>query len=88
MCVISGEMTEDEQEFIIENVDKTDWIKVHVDSSDSSFPVHYSAELLNNWFPKDKYTSKIERIEHINRALGIEISIIKIDMLIDSIQKI
>uniref|UniRef100_A0AC34R7T0 Uncharacterized protein n=1 Tax=Panagrolaimus sp. JU765 TaxID=591449 RepID=A0AC34R7T0_9BILA len=81
-------MTENEQEFMIENIDKNSWIKVEIDSSDSFFPIHYPAELLNEWFPREKFATPAERVEVINKALGTEITIIKISSLAHTIQRI
>uniref|UniRef100_A0AC34Q075 F-box domain-containing protein n=1 Tax=Panagrolaimus sp. JU765 TaxID=591449 RepID=A0AC34Q075_9BILA len=78
--------TYEEEEYILENVEENDWIKINFD--DDNVYVHYSHQMLVANFPRNDYSSALERLGDINNVLGCKIKTIKAEMLSETIQNL
>uniref|UniRef100_A0AC34RDY4 F-box domain-containing protein n=1 Tax=Panagrolaimus sp. JU765 TaxID=591449 RepID=A0AC34RDY4_9BILA len=80
---IFSDFLDGEQEHVLENVKENDWIKINTDAH-----VRYSNKMLESNFPRNEFASAHERVTFINATLGCQISIIKAEELIDTIQNL
>lgn len=88
--IFSGQLTEKnmEYQFILENINKNEWIKLNIDLPYFSFHVHYSTEFLNTYFSRNKFTSSQKRLNKINIVLGCKIITFEREMLSETIKNI
>uniref|UniRef100_A0AC34Q1P5 Homeobox domain-containing protein n=1 Tax=Panagrolaimus sp. JU765 TaxID=591449 RepID=A0AC34Q1P5_9BILA len=74
--VCSGELTYESPEKIVsENV--AEFVKV----MNPDYSIHYSRQLLDDWFPRTENYDPFERVKTINKTLGTNIVVIKPEML-------
>uniref|UniRef100_A0AC34RND5 F-box domain-containing protein n=1 Tax=Panagrolaimus sp. JU765 TaxID=591449 RepID=A0AC34RND5_9BILA len=90
---------EEEQRFILENVDRDEILKVQfVDESIQETTAYgiierfvrprYSAEMLESAFPTANFTSPEERVEKINNVLGTNIQLIQANDFVQTVRMI
>uniref|UniRef100_A0AC34R939 F-box domain-containing protein n=1 Tax=Panagrolaimus sp. JU765 TaxID=591449 RepID=A0AC34R939_9BILA len=86
--IFSSEMRNNAESFHIENVDQNEWMKVNFLYIEYCRVIpHYADELLDQWFPRNEYDNPFERVETINKALGTTITIIKPEILVETLKK-
>uniref|UniRef100_A0AC34Q1H9 Uncharacterized protein n=1 Tax=Panagrolaimus sp. JU765 TaxID=591449 RepID=A0AC34Q1H9_9BILA len=80
------------QEFVIENIDEKDWIRIDFEKADyTHFPIaqaYYSRKMLDHYFPKNESTIHFERCKMIMKNLGCEIYLSKRRKLIKRFKQI
>uniref|UniRef100_A0AC34RHD2 F-box domain-containing protein n=1 Tax=Panagrolaimus sp. JU765 TaxID=591449 RepID=A0AC34RHD2_9BILA len=80
----SFEHLSNEKDYVLENVEENDWIKINFDK-DNAY-VHYLCQMLESNFPRNDYSSAVERLGEINNVLGCKITTIKAEMLSETIE--
>ena len=74
-----------QQEFVLD-IHAEEWIKFDVQNP--RMFVHYSNQMLDEWFPASEFGSVEERFQVINKALGCKIVPVKLENLVKVVKSL